>query len=481
MLDGNSGSGRQEISRSVAFDSAGDMYVAGGFGSSDFPFPDPNAFDTSFQASGGTSLGGEGPLDAFVAKFDSSGQLQWTTAFGGPNYDRAYAIEIDESGPNPGIIIAGRAGANLPTTSGALQTGFAGDNAPNSAYGQQDGFVAKFSLDGRNLLWATYFGGNGPGFVRSLDIDSQGRAHIGFIALESVSSYITGNAIRTGRQGSADAVYAILSEDGSSVDYGTYLGGTSTGFIEPVSSFKIIENNGTYAGTYITFPENATNAPTTANAYQPNNAGGVDMVVAKIGASLGLEWMTYLGGSRNEFMETHGMAIDSQGRPVIAGFSLSQDFPTTSNAFQTASGGGVADGFVSILSADGSTLVASTYFGGNGEDEFDGMDALNDGSIAVTGFTDSNNLPADSNSYQSFLAGGRDGLFVRFSADLSAVLDFTYLGGTGDDRLNDVDASDSDVLGIVGASGSTPFPTVNTSDSSTDGQYGAVYGRLEPN
>lgn len=479
MLDGASGSGRQEMSRSVAFDSAGDMYITGGFGSSDFPFPDPNVYDTSFRSSGGGSLGGEGPLDAFIAKFDSSGQLLWTTSFGGPNYDRAYALELDENGPNPGIIIVGRAGAGLPTTTGALQTSFAGDNAPNSAYGQQDGFVAKFSLDGRTLLWSTYFGGNGPGFVRGLDIDSQGRAHIGFIALESVN-HITGNAIRGTRQGTADAVYAILSEDGSSVEYGTYLGGSSTGFIEPVSSLKLIENNGNFAGTYITFPDNATNAPTSANAFQPNRGGGVDMVVAKIDSSLNLEWMTYLGGSGDEFMETHGLAIDSQGRPVIAGFTDSQNFPTSNGAFQTSKAADV-DGFISILSADGTSLVASSYFGGNGEEEFDGMDAMSDGTFVVTGFTDSTDLPVNSNSFQTFLDGGEDGILVRWAADLSSVLEFTYLGGSGNDRLTDVDASASGVLGIVGAAGSTPFPTVNSNDSSTDGQYGAIYGRLEPN
>lgn len=468
------------MSRSVAFDSTGAMYVAGGFGSSDFPFPDANAYDTSFQATGGTALGNEGPLDAFIAKFNAAGQLQWTTAFGGPNYERAYAIEIDENGPNPGIIIAGRAGPGMPTTAGALQTSFGGDSAANSLYGQQDGFVAKFSMDGRSLRWATYFGGSGPGFVRGLDVDSQGRAHIGFVAQETIP-HITGNAIRGSRQGSADAVYAILSENGSSVDYATYLGGSSTGFIEPISALKVIENNGVYAGTYIVFNENAANVPTTANAVQPNIGGGVDMVVAKIASNLSLDWMTYLGGSNNEFMETHGLTIDGQGRPVIAGATVSRDFPTSTGAFRTAYNGGGADGFISILSADGSSLVASSYFGGTGADGLEGIDTLSDGSLVTTGASRSANLPANSNSYQSFLGGGEDGILVRWAADLGSILDFTYVGGTGDDRLSDVDVSSADILGIAGAAGSSPFPTVNTNDSSTNGEYGAVYGRLVPN
>ena len=468
------------MSRSVAFDSTGAMYVTGGLGSSDFPFPDPNAYDTTF-ATGGSALGGQGPMDAFLAKFDANGQHLWTTAFGGPNYERAYAMVVDESGPNPGVILVGRAGPGMTTTNGVVQPGFAGDNAPNSAYGQQDGFVAKFSFDGRSLLWSTYIGGAGSGFVRGVDVDSQGRAHIGFVAISESSPYVTNNAVRNTRQGTADATYLVLSEDGSSVEYGTYLGGTSTGYIEPISAIQVIENNGVFAGSYITFVDNASDVATTPNAFQPNHGGAEDMVVAKLNGSFGLDWMTYLGGSQSEFMETHGLTIDASGRPVIVALTRASNFPTTPNAFQTVFGGGTADGFVSILSTNGQTLVASSLFGGSRSDGFEGTEMLSDGSILTTGTTNSQGLPDTSNSFQTFLGGSNDGMLVRWAADQSSVLDFTYLGGTGTDRLNDVATTPSGIIGLSGAGGSSPYPTVNSNDSSVDGEWGAVYGRLEPN
>lgn len=455
------------------------MYVSGGYGNQDFPFPDSSVYSTTL-ASGGSTPGTLGPIDAFISKFDTNGQLLWTTSFGGPNHDRTYAMEIDENGPNPGIVIVGRAGPGLPTTAGVVQPSFAGDNNANPRYGQQDGFVAKFSLDGRNLLWATYIGGPGRGFVRGVDVDSQGRVHLGFIAV-SETGYVTNNAIRGTRQGTADANYIVLSEDGRSIVYGTYLGGTSTGYIEPISSIQVIENNGTFAGTYINFVDNANNVPTTPNAYQPNPGGAEDVIVARLTSTFSLDWMTYLGGSNSEFFETHGLAIDSAGRPVIAAQTFSTDFPTTSNAYDRTYNGGVADAFVSILSANGENLVASTYFGGSGAEIFEGTEVLGDGTIVVGGATASSGLPTSTGAYQTFHGGGNDGLVARWSADLSDLLEFTYIGGSADDKTGDVTVSSTGHIGITGTTSSSPFPNVNSSDSTSNGPSAAVYGRLVPN
>ena len=479
LLDQTTSNAGEDSARSVVFDSTGAMYVSGGYGDQDFPFPDPAAYDTTL-ATGGSTPGTIGPRDAFIAKFGANGQHLWTTSFGGPNHDRTYAMEIDESGPNPGIVIVGRAGPGMPTTPGVVQPSFAGDNNANSRYGPQDGFVAKFSLDGRNLLWSTYIGGTGRGFVRGVDIDSQGRVHIGFIAIAE-QGYVTGNAIRGNRQGSADANYIVLSENGRNIVYGTYLGGTSQTYIEPISSIQVIENNGSFAGTYINFVDNATDVPTTAGAFQPNRAGAEDLVVARLSSTFTLDWMTYLGGSSPEFMETHGLSIDSAGRPVIAAQTFSNNFPTTSGAFDRTFNGGGSDAFISILAANGQSLVASSYFGGSGADTFEGTDVLSDGTIVVGGTTSSSGLQTSTGAFQSFLGGGNDGLIARWSADLSNVLEFTYIGGSADDKTGDISVSPAGDLGIAGTAASRPFPTVNSSDSNANGPAAAVYGRMEPN
>src|SRR5688572_11695421 len=130
--------------RDVVVDKSHNFYIAGGTSAPDFPTT-AGAYDSTAN----------GNWDAFVAKFNSSGQLIWSTLFGGPNYDRAYAIELDSQG---NVVIAGRAGENFPTTAGALQPTFSGDNNINSLYGKQDGFITRFSPDGGQLLSSTYVG-----------------------------------------------------------------------------------------------------------------------------------------------------------------------------------------------------------------------------------------------------------------------------------------------------------------------------------
>lgn len=290
---------------------------------------------------------------------------------------------------------------------------------------------------------------------------------------------MTGNAVRGTRRGSADANYIVLSEDASNVVYGTYLGGTSQSYIEPISSIQVIENNGNFAGTYINFVDNASDVPTTANAFQPNHGGATDLVVAKLSSSFSLEWMTYLGGSGPEFMETHGLAIDAAGRPITAAVTASSNFPTTSGAYDRTFDG-ASDAFISILSADGQSLFASSLLGGSGDDSFEGVDVLSDGTIVVSGTTASNGMPVSSGAFQTFLGGGEDGLFARWSADLSNVLEFTYIGGSANDRTGDVSTSSTDQVGLAGIARSSPFPTVNSNDSNVNGSSAAIYGLMEP-
>ena len=170
FLDG--ASTHWEQARDIAFDSRGNVIVVGGTSASDFRTT-PGAYDRTYgDGTAGTGLGNAGQTDVFVVKLDSNGRLLWSTFLGGPNYDRAYAVEI---GPGDDIFIGGRAGAGFPTTAGVIQRTFAGDAGPNSEYGLQDGFVACLSADGGTLKWSTYFGESGPGFVRDIAVDAQGR------------------------------------------------------------------------------------------------------------------------------------------------------------------------------------------------------------------------------------------------------------------------------------------------------------------
>ena len=144
------GGGSFDSIRDVAVDAQGNIAAVGGTGSPDFPTT-PGAYCRAL-GTGGQSLGDAGACDAFVAKFDRGGKLLWSTYLGGPNYDRAYGVEVDGAG---NIYVCGRAGEGFPVTQGAFQTRFADTSGGKRGfYGKQNGFAAKFTPDGK-LLWAS--------------------------------------------------------------------------------------------------------------------------------------------------------------------------------------------------------------------------------------------------------------------------------------------------------------------------------------
>jgi len=83
-----------EHARDVCTDPQGNVYVVGGTRSTNFPI----VGGTPLHPGPRTDPNGSEVKDAFVAKFSPAGQLLWSTCLGGPNYERAYAVEVDRDG-----------------------------------------------------------------------------------------------------------------------------------------------------------------------------------------------------------------------------------------------------------------------------------------------------------------------------------------------------------------------------------------------
>lgn len=471
LLDGASGSG-YEMARGVAIDAQGNIYLAGGTTAPDFPTT-AGAYDRTFGG-GGSAVGSQGPSDAFVVKMAPDGRIIWSTFIGGPNYDRAYVVRVGADGS---VYVAGRAGPGFPTTAGVIQSNFAGDSAPNSAYGQQDGFVAKLSADGSRLIWSTFVGDAGSAFLRDMDIDAQGRAYLAVADVSlPMAAFITSNAWQKTIQDGLDGAYVRLSADAATVEYGTYFGGSpgyqgrSTG----VASIRVDPNGSVVVASLDKGP----NIATTSGCYQPRNAGGADMIVMKFSPGDQIAFATYLGGSRDEDIETHVLAIDNAGRIYVTGATLSADYPVTPNVFQWRFGGQV-DTFVSVLSTDGSRLLSSTLLGGSGDESVQGISVVHRNGVAdavvISGSTSSSGLAATAGAPQTSLAGGLDAFVAVLSSDLSSIRYFTFLGGSAEDSAGDSAVTpDGSNIYVGGYTLSSGFPTTSGAiDSHLDGTYAA--------
>jgi hypothetical protein len=189
-----------EHAAGIAVDLSGNIYVAGGTYSSNFPATG------AVQASNG---GGE---DAFVTKLTASAFL-YSTYLGGSGTDQANAIAVDGSGD---VYIAGTTTSpNFPVTAGALRTAF------NNI---SDAFVAKLNAGGSSLGYASYLGGSASNGVYGIAVDSHGNVY----AAGATTSwdFPVVNAIQSTLNGLQNAFISELNPSGSMLLFSTYYGGS---------------------------------------------------------------------------------------------------------------------------------------------------------------------------------------------------------------------------------------------------------------
>jgi hypothetical protein len=432
------GVGDTDRAFTVAADDAGHAYVAGQTWAVNFPAT-PGAFDTTHN----------GDSDVFVAKLNSTGSaLVYATFLGGPNSDGTDGVAIDADGN--GYVNGYTFLSGFPTTPGAFDTTFNG--------GGFDAFVAKLSPDGAELVYSTYLGGSGSD-VAAADaaVDADGNAYVSGYSL-SADFPVTPGAFDTTYNGGSEPGYGDvfvtkLNAEGSALVYSTFVGGDGDEF---AYGLTIDTAGNAYATGYV----NSLNLPTTPGAFDRTyNGGPWDGFVAKLNAEgSALVYSTYLGG--HDWDSTVAIAVGADGSAYVTGMNTSLDFPDTAVAFDRRHNGHY-DAFVTRLSPDGSTLVYSTFLGGNYWDVGAGVAVDGNGNAYVTGYTASANFPTTPDGFDTTLFGNgaTDVFMVQLNRDGSTLRYSTFLGDSGWDYGAAIAVDASRNVYVTGETGSREFPT----------------------
>jgi uncharacterized protein (TIGR03437 family) len=164
-----------------------------------------------------------------------------------------------------------------------------------------------------------------------------------------------------------------------------------------------------------------------------------------------LSYASYLGGSATDHIglttgpgistpgTSQGLAVDSAGSVYVAGYTYSLDFPTK-NPYASAppakqyGGSSVPAGqwpsaFVTKFSPDGSSLVYSTYLGGNNYDYIYAIAVDSSGSAYVTGQTNSTTFPTTPGAYQPVYASNISAFVTKLNSTGTGLVYSTFLGG----------------------------------------------------
>ena len=448
------GERRFDQGAAIAVDPAGNAYVAGATGSSNFPTTD-----------GVVQTGFGGGTDGFITKLNATGTtLLYSTYLGGSGFDQVLGIAVDPAGD---AYVAGVTGSpDFPTTQGAPQRTLRGDT---------NAFVAKLDPAGAKLVYSTYLGGRGDDLGAGIALDRAGGAYITG-STRSADFPTTPGAFQTRFGGVQDAFVTRLDPAGAKLAYSTYLGGAD---IDEGSGVAV----DAAGNAYVTGSTASAGFPTTPGAAQRMfGGGGGDAFVAKLDpAGARLVYSTFLGGNGDD--SGAAIAVDSGGGAYVTGATGSANFPVTRGAVQTTFHGGGHDAFVTRLDPAGRTLVSSTFLGGDGFDLGLGIAVEPSGGVYVTGTTSSKNFPTTPGSVMPTYRGGGDDAFVtRLDAAGRTLLSSTFLGGGATDRGAGIALDPGDDAYVTGITGSADFPTTKGAVQPASGGGGddAFVTRLDP-
>ncbi len=296
---------------------------------------------------------------SFLFRLNPDGSLAYSTYFAPSTIPSSIAVDASGS-----AYLAGSAQGNLPVTPGAYQTTC---NCASFSTGFLEvivngGFATKFDSTGSSLLYSTYIGGTFElgSVLNALAVAPDGTAYVagpnGIFHLNA-----TGTALLSSSQGPINAAVMTVAQDGS-----LYLAGS------PINSPQPFE---TTPGAF----QSASSFPPAV----PGQVGSVPgTAIAKMDAQLSSTLAaTYFGGSYNQIKV---MTLDSAGNLYVAGGTAPQGLPT-----RTPLQGGFAPstGFMSELTRDLTTLLFSSYFGDNEYFTIGGVAASPNGSVIIGGAT----------------------------------------------------------------------------------------------
>jgi LPXTG-motif cell wall-anchored protein len=396
----------------VSIDSAGNAYVTG-------------VADAGFPTTPG-ALNSTGP-GVFVAKVSPAGDTLLYSTFIGDGYARAIALTASGE-----VVVVGSTDSKwFPTTPGAYSRAYNPGCSLSNSYLCHDGFVAKLNAFGTALVFSTFLGGSGDDTVTSVALDSAQNVYLAGYTLSKDFPTTPGAYNRTppGSLNVMDAFVAKLNAAGSQLLYATFLGGsdgaTVSGLTVDAAGGAVVVGE----TSSVDFPTTPNRLNRTLKASDPYRIDGFVSKLSPSGSSL--LYSTFIGGSRSD--STSAVAIDASQQIVVAGETASPDFPVTPGAPDAVYGGGMCgigpdpcfDAFVSVINETPNGLVYSTFLGGNKDDGASGL-ALGPGGVFVAGTANSMNFPVTPGAFQT-TGGGT----TRFNSSDGFVAALAYPGSGG--------------------------------------------------
>ncbi len=385
------GSYSSEYGRGIAVDDNGNVYIAGTGSSTTWgsPVNEP-----------------EGWIEAFAAKLNSSGVLQWNTFMGGSTYDDfGTGIAVDGSG---NVYVSGYSDATW-------------GSPVNAHAGSDDAFAVKLNSSGV-LQWNTFMGSSSTDEGKSIAVDGSGNV---YVAGDSRATW--GTPVNAYAGGNYDAFAVKLNSSGVR-QWNTFMGSSGTDYGKGIA----VDGGG---NVYATGMARYTwGSPVNAHA----GMGG-DAFVEKLNSNGVRQWNTFMGSSSLISDEGYGIAVDGSGNVYVSGTSYATwGLPVNTHT-------GSDDAFTAKLNSSG-VKQWHTFMGSSESDGGYGIAVDGSGNVYVAG-----DSKATWGSPGTAFTG--DDYEDAFAAKLnsSGVRQWnTFMGGSNWDHANSIAVDGSGYVYITG-------------------------------
>ena len=240
-------------------------------------------------------------------------------------------------------------------------------------------------------------------------------------------SYISGNtkdknfpategSYQTELKGSADVFVVKYTPDGELV-FATLIGGSKREHHSGIT----VDDDGYI---YIAGGTHSSDFPVTEGSFDTSfNGEGTwagDVFLTKLNPN-GTEiiFSTFIGGEVEETLGSEGIKVDSKGNIIIIGATKSKNFPLTKGSIDNNEN---LHGFLSKFSANGKTLIFSTYFGSSTREGISGLTIDDQDNIYIVGATYSADLAVTDNAFRKEIIMPKSGgLMDHYIAKINAV------------------------------------------------------------
>ena len=331
--------------------------------------------------------------------------------------------------------------------------------------------AAASTIDAVPIAASTFLGGSrtDDNYEPSLALDRDGHVFVsGFtgspdfpVAASAFSSKFNG--------GATDRFIARFGESLQSLNASTFIGGggLAAGFVggngdEYGHGIALDKNGHVFIAGYTESPD----YPVTENGYNKTHNGGRDVAISKFNHDLTrLLASTFVGGCGDEGYQWPriDIKVDDEGNVYVAGITHSVDFPVSRKSFDPAYNGGPGSGDVFVIKLDNdlTTLKASTFLGGAGDEWRVSIELGRKGEVIVCGETASADFPVTTDAYNRTFNGGTDIFISKLDGDLAGLTSSTFFGGSRPEEAIAVSVSEDDDVYITGYTESTDFPVTS--------------------